>query len=124
MDSSVTTSSGYKISPCGSFLYMFFSNVSILRPVFAEIRTIGIFSSNKVLYVKRFSSIFPAFLTLSTLFITIITGIFVFKILLTIHLSPFPAGSEPSTRNSIKSASGTAILASSSKNSPSLLSGL
>ena len=124
MDSSVTTSSGYKISPSGSFLYIFFNKVSMLRPVFAEILTIGTFSSNNVLYVKRFSSIFPDFFTLSTLFITIITGIFVFKILLTIHLSPLPAGSEPSTRNNIKSASGTAIFASSSKNSPSLLSGL
>ena len=53
-----------------------------------------------------------------------ITGISVCKIFWAIHLSPFPAGSEPSTRKSIKSASGTATFASSRRNSPNLFNGL
>ena len=47
--SSVTTSSGYKSSPSGSLLNILSRSVSLLRPVFADILTSGIFSLNRVL---------------------------------------------------------------------------
>ena len=125
IDSSVSSSSGYIGAPSGSFFIMAEIRVSIFLPVCAEIFTTGRFSSKRVLYESRFCSLFTISLILSTLFKTIITGVLVpAKRFCTIHLSPAPAGSDPSTIKRITSASGMENFASSSKNSPSLSSGL